>query len=352
MKVIDQNTIQTYYQALLDRRPDFVGVFYVGVKTTSVFCISTCRARKPKPENVVFYNTLKEALDNGFRPCKVCCPTEKSHDTPKEIEEAIALVKSDPKQKVSDNSLRKLGISPDLVRRWFKANYNITFHTFQRMYRINIAFNELKEGKNATRTAFDSGYGSLSGFGYTYKKILGKSPKNNTNGNIILINRFTTPLGPMFICASEKGITLLEFVDRKMLESEIRDIQLLLGASVIIGENDCMIKAKNQLSQYFEGSRQSFDVPVDAPGTDFQKAVWHNLQKIPYGSTSTYLDQARQLNKPTAVRAMGTANGANRISIIIPCHRVIGSDGKLTGYGGGLHRKQWLLNHEQKHKLV
>lgn len=348
MLVTDNKTIKKYYEALVNKDQSFVGIFFVGVKTTSVFCIATCRARKPKFENVEFYTTFKEALDNGYRPCKICKPTENANQAPEQIELAIKLVKENPKEKITDYQLRQLDISPETVRRWFKKNYGITFQAYQRMYRINNAYQELKKGKNATHTAFDSGYESLSGFGYTFKKIIGKSPQNSSEKQVILISRLTTPLGPMFICATEKGVCLLEFVDRKMLETEFKDLQKRLNAQILTGENNHIKQAKQEISEYFKGTRKNFTVNLETPGTEFQNLVWNGLKSIEYGRTASYQQQAGKLKKPKAVRAVARANGYNRISIIIPCHRVIGKDGNLTGYGGGIERKKWLLAHEQK----
>jgi AraC family transcriptional regulator of adaptative response/methylated-DNA-[protein]-cysteine methyltransferase len=349
MLIQDQNTVEKYYQALLERDQSFVGIFFVGVKTTSVFCIATCRARKPKKENVEFYTTFKEALNNGYRPCKICKPTENANQAPAQVEKAIALVKEHPKEKITDYQLKQKGIRPEIVRRWFKKNYGMTFHAYQRMYRINNAFLELKQGKNATHTAFDSSYESLSGFGYTFKKLVGKSPKQSKDKNIILINRLTTPIGPMFVCATQKGICLLEFVDRRMLETEFKDLQKRLNANIIVGENVHTKQVNKEIKEYFEGARKVFQVALETPGTDFQNKVWNSLQAIEYGTTTSYQEQAQNINNPKAIRAVASANGNNRIAIIIPCHRVIGKDGKLTGYGGGIERKKWLIDHEKKH---
>ncbi len=332
MLVTDKKQMKTYYQALIDREPSYVGIFYVGVKTTSIFCISTCRARKPKFENVEFYTTFKEALDSGYRPCKICKPTENANEAPVQVKAAIKMVKETPKEKITDYQLKQNGISPELVRRWFKNNYGMTFQAFQRMYRINHAFQELKGGKKTTDTAFDAGYESLSGFGYTYKKFVGKSPKKSIDNNIILISRLTTPLGPMFICATDKGVCLLEFVDRRMLETEFKDLQKLLSAKIIAGDNQHIKQAKKEMAEYFDGQRKTFDVKLQTPGTGFQNLVWEYLKEIPYGKTSTYQQQAEKIKKPKAIRAVASANGFNRISIIIPCHRVIGGNGNLTGY--------------------
>ena len=348
MPVTESDKIDNYYQALIDRNSAFTGIFYVGVKTTTVFCIATCRARKPKKENVEFFENFKEALQNGYRPCKVCKPTENANKPPEQVEQAIELVKLNPKEKISDYRLRQENISPDLVRRWFKDHYNITFHAYQRMYRINNAYKELKEGKKTTDAAFDLGYESLSGFGYTYKKILGKSPAKSQTKNVVLIDRTTTPIGPMFICATEKGICLLEFTDRKMLETEFKDLQRLLKAEILTGENAHIKQVKRELNEYFEGKRTQFDVALDTPGTEFQSLVWEKLKQIPLGETTNYQALAENLEKPNAVRAVANANGHNRISIIVPCHRVIGKDGNLTGYGGGIERKKWLIEFEKK----
>ncbi len=324
-------------------------VFYCGTKdkTTSIFCIATCRARKPKFENVEFYSSFKEALAAGFRPCKICKPTENANQAPTEVVQAIEMVRNSPKQKITDYQLKQAGIGPELVRRWFNKHYGMTFQSYSRMLRINNAVIELKSGKGATDTAFDSGYESLSGFGYTYKKLVGKSPKQATN--VIVIDRFTTPLGPMFVCANNEGVCLLEFVERRMLETEFRDLQRLLDAQIMAGENQHTKQAKEQIAQYFAGERQAFSVPLITPGTEFQQQVWQGLNLIAYGETASYAQQAQRIDNPKAVRAVARANGANRIAIIVPCHRVIGKDGSLTGYAGGLERKRWLLEHERAH---
>ena len=352
MLVSDPKTIDTYYQALVERKASYVGSFYVGVKTTSIFCIATCRARKPKRENVEFYTTLKEVLDDGYRPCKICKPTQNGNEIPEPVAEAIQLVKSRPKEKVSDQVLRNHGISPELVRRWFKKHYGLTFHAYQRMFRINTAYQEIREGKKATATAYDNGYESLSGFGYTYKKLVGQSPLKSGQQSMILMSRLPTPIGPMFICATNRGVCLLEFVDRPALETELKDLQRLLKARIIAGENEHIRQAKRELAEYFAGKRGDFEVALDLPGTPFQRTTWEALGQIPFGTRSTYGGQAKRIGNPKAVRAVGTANGANRVAIIVPCHRVVGVGGKLTGYGGGLERKRWLLQHEEQYKAA
>lgn len=172
MLVTDKKLIQRYYKALVEKDEQFTGIFYAGIKTTGVFCITTCRVRKPKPENVTFYTEVKELLQNGYRPCKICRPTENANQPPTEVLQAMDLLKEKPGRKVSDFELKQAGLSPEKIRRWFKKHYGLTFQAYQRMIRINLAFQELKNGKSVTGSAFDSGYESLSSFGYSFKKMV------------------------------------------------------------------------------------------------------------------------------------------------------------------------------------
>ncbi|WP_313354959.1 methylated-DNA--[protein]-cysteine S-methyltransferase [Kosakonia cowanii] len=349
MKISDPVQCANWYQALLDRASEYTGVFFVGVKTTGVFCISVCRARKPKRENVEFYSDMKSALAAGFRPCKVCRPTENACSAPDFIEQAVTLVRNNLKSRISDTQLRERNISPERVRRWFLQHHGMTFQAFQRMMRVNVALQELKGGRSATDVAFDSGYESLSGFGYTYKKLTGAAPSEGRQ--TIMIHRFTTPLGPMFVCATARGVCLLEFVDRRMLETEFSDLQRLLNARILAGENEHTRQAEKEISDYFAGQRRHFDLALDLPGSAFQRLVWQGLQDVPYGQTTHYQCLAERIAKPLAVRAVAAANGANRVAIVIPCHRIIGKNGTMTGYGGGIARKKWLIEHEARHML-
>ncbi|MDC7706607.1 methylated-DNA--[protein]-cysteine S-methyltransferase [Vogesella indigofera] len=167
----------------------------------------------------------------------------------------------------------------------------------------------------------------------------------------ILLHRFHSPLGPMFVCASEQGVCLLEFAVSRRVEREFEDLQRLLHTRIVAGENAHTRQAEAEIGEYFAGTRQQFGVALHLPGTAFQQQVWDALQAIPYGDTASYQQQAERLGNPAAIRAVAGANGANRVSIIVPCHRVIGKDGSLTGYGGGLQRKAWLLQHEQRNRF-
>ncbi|MCZ7557497.1 MAG: methylated-DNA--[protein]-cysteine S-methyltransferase [Bacteroidia bacterium] len=342
-------TFEEMYDAIGTRDSMYEGVFITAVKTTGIFCRPSCRARKPKPENVEFFPTAQEALRSGYRPCMLCKPMERRDETPDFIRGIINLVRNNPFDRIKDADIRERGLEPSQLRRWFLKHHNMTFHAYQRMLRINTAYQRISEGGTVTEAAFDSGYDSLSGFGERYRDIFGAAPTRTKNTAVISIVRLTTPIGPMFAGASADGLCLLEFTDRRMLEREFLDLRRYKNAVILPGTNRHLEQTERELREYFAGERKDFTVTIDAPGTPFQEAVWRVLTRIPYGETRSYAQQAEALGNTKAVRAVAYANGMNRISIIIPCHRVIGADGSLTGYGGGLHRKRWLLDFEKKH---
>ncbi len=344
LSISDENA----YQALMKKDPQFEGLFFAAIKTTGIFCRPTCRARKPKRENVEFFQTAKEAMDYGYRPCKICRPLEYPDEILPEIKSLLNEIEQNPSEKITDFKLTQKGIDPARVRRWFIKNHGMTFHAYQRMFRINNALRNIKKGDKVIEAAYEAGYESLSGFQHSFKKAIAGTPSESIKKNILSFERFSTPLGPMIIIGNEEGIYLLEFTDRRMLETELKQLEKKFKSTILPGTNKHIKELKKQLNEYFEGRRKNFDVPLKIFGTDFQKKAWAALVKIPYGTTRSYKRQAETIGNPKAVRAAGTANGMNRIAIVIPCHRVIGENGKLTGYGGGLWRKQWLLDHEVK----
>lgn len=190
------------------------------------------------------------------------------------------------------------------------------------------------------------------------KAILKKPEENPTENWIdqerkekaatfIYLNRITTPLGPMLIGTTDDGLCLLEFTDRSMLEAQLNRLQKYYKGTFISGSNKIIDQTASEITEYFEGKRRRFSVPMNVPGSEFQKKVWKQLMDVPYGTTRSYKEQAIGIGNLKAIRAVASANGNNRIAIIIPCHRVVGSNGSLTGYAGGLWRKRYLLNLER-----
>ena len=337
----------TMYNALLKKDSSYNGIFFAAVKTTGIFCRPTCTARKPDKKNVEFFKSPKDALERGYRPCKICQPLNKPGETPDYIRRVLKEIDTDPTLKIKDGDLRARKIEPHTIRRWFLKNHGMTFHAYQRTRRINAAFKQIQKGENVTNTAFDTGYESLSGFTDTFKTVIGKSPAKSKNQQVVDYTRLETPLGTMIACANTDGVCLLEFADRRMLETELNHLRKRLGATIIQGKNKHLDELSTELEDYFRGNLKEFTVPLVQIGTDFQKDVWYELLKIPFGQTRSYKQVAQAISQPSAVRAVANANGMNKIAIIIPCHRVIGNNGHLTGYGGGLWRKKWLLDHEQ-----
>lgn len=335
------------YQASLEKDSTFEGTYWMAVKTTGIFCRPTCTARKPKRENVEFFLDTKEAIESGYRACKVCKPLEKLNETPRYIQELLNELMRDESLKIKDADLMTRHIEPVTVRRWFLKNHGITFQAYQRKLRMNKAFKKIKNGESIIAAAIDSGYESLSGFNERFKNIVGVSPKNTKMQGIIDLKRIETPLGPMFACAVDEGICLLEFTDRKNMDKQFASLSKSLNAEIVQGENKHFQQLEKELQEYFEGKRKTFDVPLYITGTEFQEKVWHLLCEIPMGETRTYKQQSEFLGNPKAIRAVGTANGINKIAILVPCHRVIGSNGDLVGYAGGIWRKQKLLELEK-----
>lgn len=337
------------YTALLEKDSTYEGIFFIGVKTTGIFCRPTCTARKPKKQNVEFYASTHEALLHGYRPCKICHPLGQKGEYPDWLKPLMDEIEAQPEIRFKDSDLHARNIDPSRVRRWFKKHHGMTFQAYLRTLRISGAFGRIKYGEKVIDTAFESGYESLSGFTDSFKKATGFSPNKSTDKDIVVTTRILTPLGPMLAGATDDGICLLEFIDRRMLETQVQRLKKVLKAEFIPGTNPHFEILNQQLEEYFEGTRQKFNVPLVTAGTEFQEKVWQALQEIPYGTTRSYKEQAERVGNPKAVRAVARANGDNRIAIIIPCHRVIGSDGGLTGYGGGLWRKRYMLDLEKSH---
>jgi len=334
------------YRAILARDSSYEGIFITAVKTTGIFCRPSCPAKKPHRENVEFFSTPLEAMQQGYRACKRCTPLQPNGDTPPAIRDLLQTLGAQPTGRLRDHDLRQRGMDPSWVRRWFKRNYGVTFHAYQRALNLGQALQHLGIGADVTTTAFDNGYESLSGFQEAIRQFTGRSPSENRDTVVVYLSRVLTPLGPMLAGATQDGVCLLEFMDRRMLRTQLVRLVDRWNCAFAPGTAAASAQLKEELAAYFSGGLQAFSVPLITEGTAFQEQVWEELRGIPYGQTWSYRRLARRLGKPNAARAVGRANGDNRIAIIIPCHRLIGSHGSLTGYGGGLWRKRWLLRNE------
>jgi len=336
------------YRALLQRDAEYDGLFFVAVKTTGVFCRPTCHAKKPLRKNVVFLSSTAEALAAGFRACKLCRPMEVSGTMPSWLAGLMKRVDADPLRRWTDREIRAQGVDPARVSRWFKSNHGLTFHGYSRCRRLAGALAQLSVGDDPTTVALNAGYESLSGFRDAFQKWFGTTPGRIAGGGPLLtINRIPTPLGPMVAAADDEHLFLLEFADRRMLETQIKRLSKRLNCRFSPGDNRVVEQTQAEITDYFAGRRQQFTIPFQMLGTPFQRSVWELLLTIPYGQTSSYQRLAVRAERPSAQRAVGRANGNNPLAILVPCHRVVRSDGSLCGYGGGVRRKEWLLRHEK-----
>ncbi len=347
MKTLTLPSHTEMLQAVQNKNAEYDGVFFTAVKTTGVFCRPNCPARRPLPQNIEFYAKARDALFAGYRPCKRCRPLEPRDQPPTWLKPLLDAIDEDPARRWTDQDIRALGVEPGRVRRWFQKHYDMTFHAYSRGRRLGLALGRIRHGSSVTAAAFDHGYDSLAGFHEAFTKLVGVAPSTARTQTQVVITRIATPLGPMIAGASDTAVCLLEFADRRMLETQLRRMTQRLQCRLTPGTNEVLDQLASELEEYFAGKRRTFASPLMAPGTEFQQTVWKALVEIPSGETESYGALARRIGRPTAVRAVARANGDNRIAILIPCHRVVGSDGKLTGYGGGLWRKQRLLEIEQ-----
>lgn len=348
--ITDNKIREQYYKALLEKDSKFDGIFFAAIKTTGVFCHATCRARKPKFENCEFYKTAEEALLAGYRPCKICQPLSHPRQISEDIQKLITAVEENPEKRWQEADFQALGLNSTTVRRQFKKYYNMTFVQYARSRRMGIAFREIQSGASVIDQQLAIGYQSASGFNDAFTRIMG-NPVKKTDIKLFMANFIFTPIGRMFAIADDHFLYLLEFENRRGLEREIERLRQYHNARIIQGTNSILKQLNDELDHYFSGKSADFTIPIYYQGTDFQGAVWKLLQEIPVGETRNYKDLALALGDSRKVRAVGNANGANQISILIPCHRVIASSGDLGGYGGGIERKQYLLDLEKKISL-
>ncbi|MBM5812471.1 MAG: methylated-DNA--[protein]-cysteine S-methyltransferase [Gammaproteobacteria bacterium] len=323
------------------------GVFYTGVRTTGIFCRPSCTARKPRPENVEFFATPREASFSGYRPCKRCRPLHADGQAPDWVQRLLARVEREPAVRIRAAELRASGIDPARARRWFQNHYGMTFQAWCRSRRLGEAFRRIREGAAVSEIAGAAGFESESGFRAAFARAFGSAPRRSAADTAVLLDWIPSPVGPLIAGATDEGLCLLEFSDRRMLEAQIRTLQRRIGGVLLPGRHRWLQALRQQLGEYFAGQRRNFELPLVIRGTDFQQKVWRALLTIPYGATWSYQQLAARVGQPAASRAVGTANGMNRIAIVIPCHRVVNADGRLGGYGGGVWRKQALLDLER-----
>lgn len=336
------------YAALTRRDPALDGVVFVAVRTTGVFCRPVCPARTPKLENIEFLTSPEEALAAGFRPCKRCRPLDDPDAESGLVARLLDLVEADPSRKWSEEDLRSLGVEPATARRQFQRRFDMSFSQYVRARRLGQAFRTLKDGERVIEAQLEAGFQSGSGFRDAFAGAFGEPPHRARAARIFHMTWIDTPLGPMLAVGEGEWLHMLEFTGREQIEGHLDRYRRRFNAAVLPGESPALTRIRDELDDYFSGRRLDFSSRIAEAGTPFQQQVWDALRAIPPGETRSYADIAQAVGRPSAVRAVANANRLNRCGVILPCHRVIGSDGSLTGYAGGLWRKQWLLDHERR----
>src|SRR6188472_246226 len=269
---------ETMYRALVNRDPSFEGIFYIGVRTTGIFCRPTCPAKKPARENVDFFATSTDALENGYRPCLRCHPLDPNARPPKLIARLRAEVEKAPGGRIAEKELRDLGIDPSTARRQFKRHYGMTFQAYHRARRMGLALREVRKGERVGDVRNGSGFESESGFRDAFTRIFGEPPTAAKAQGGLFAERIETPLGAMLAIADDEGLRLLEFVDRRAMERELSILRNRLRTNVVPGEHQCLDAVRSQLADYFSGKNLEFNVPLAPVGSPFQLRTWKLLQ--------------------------------------------------------------------------
>ncbi len=329
----------TAWAAFMRRDRSWDGRVIGAVQTTLIYCKPSCPARRPKRENVIFYQSIDEARAAGFRPCLRCKPDEVGRDR-EAVASAVKLIEQADETVTLSDVAAAVGYAPHHFQRIFKRDLGVSPAEYARGLRNRRTEKALKANERITDAVYDAGYQSPSGFYDDAKERLGMTPsawREGGRGETIRWTTFESPLGELFIAATSKGICRLTFDDSE-------------GSLHRLFPNATIVKDEGDLREFVAGTLKAIetplaapDLPIDVAGTAFQEAVWRELRRIPTGETRSYSQIAAAIGHPKAVRAVGTANGDNHVSVLIPCHRVIRSDGSLGGYGGGLDRKKILL---------
>jgi AraC family transcriptional regulator, regulatory protein of adaptative response / methylated-DNA-[protein]-cysteine methyltransferase len=332
----------TAWAAFMRRDRSWDGRIIGAVHTTGIYCKPSCPARRPRRENVTFYSSGEEARAAGFRPCLRCKPDEVGRDR-EAIARAVKLIERAEEPLSLAELAEAVGYAPHHFQRLFKRDLGVSPAEYRRGLRNQRTQQALKTNGRVTDAVYDAGYESPSGFYSDAKERLGMTPsawRDGGRGETIRWTHFDSPLGQMLIAATSKGICRLTFDDS---EASLR--RLFPNATIVKDEGGLKDLVEGALAA-IERPLAMPDLPLDVAGTAFQEAVWRELRKIPAGETRSYAEIAAAIGAPKAVRAVGSANGDNHVCVLIPCHRVIRSDGSLGGYGGGLDRKKKLLEAE------
>lgn len=330
-----------------DSRAD--GTFYYSVRTTGVYCRPSCAARPARPENVRFHATRADAEQAGFRPCKRCKPGAPSlaAQHASKVTEACRIIEASEAVPALKILAKRVGASPYHFHRVFKQVTGLTPREYAAARRERRVRSELGRGGTVTEAIFDAGYNSNARFYEKANEVLGMTPTRYRAGGANTDIRFAIgecSLGAILVARSERGVCAILMGDDP---GELaRDLQDRFPRANLIGGDEAFENLVARVVGYVEAPAVGLDLPLDVRGTAFQQRVWRALRKIPAGSTATYTDIAKRIGSPKSVRAVAQACAANALAVAIPCHRVVRTDGTLSGYRWGVERKRTLLERE------
>jgi len=337
------------WAAVVRRDPTADTVFYYSVRSTGVYCRPSCPARLPLRENVRFHVTCADAERAGFRPCKRCRPNEPSlaarHASG--VATACRLIEDAEEMPALDTLADAVGMSRFHFHRVFKAVTGLTPKAYATAHRTSRVRDELTRSATVTDAIYGAGFNSNGRFYATSSKVLGMTPTDFRAGGSGASIRFAVgecSLGSILVAASEKGVCAILLGDDP--DRLTRDLQDRFPKARLTGDDAEFQRWVARVVGFVEAPRLGLDLPLDVRGTAFQQRVWRALSEIPVGSTVSYAEIAEKIGAPKAVRAVAQACAANTLAVAIPCHRVVRSDGALTGYRWGVERKRALLDRE------
>jgi len=339
------------WQAVCERDRAAEGKFYFAVVTTGVFCRPNCAARQPRRENVRFFETIAAAEAAGFRACKRCRPTGISVERAQAdaVSQACHLIDEAETPPVLADLARAVGMSPFHFHRVFKAALGVTPKDYAAARRLERLKRELDDGTPVSQAIYGAGFGSSSRLYETTHATLGMTPaafQKGAKGKRIAWTVTATTLGPLLLAATADGVCMIEFgEDEATLEAELA---ARFPEALRTRDDSTLGRHVAALTAYIATPSKGLSLPLDIQGTAFQRRVWRALQAIPPGHTATYGEVAAALGQPTAARAVARACATNELALAIPCHRVVGSDGRLAGYRWGVERKLALLAAEKQ----
>ncbi len=345
----ESTTTDSRWAAVIARDAGADGTFFYSVRTTGVYCRPSCGARRPRPENVRFHATREDAEQAGFRPCKRCRPDRPSltEQHTAMVTEACRLIETSPRPPALEELAARAGLSPFHFHRVFKAITGVTPRAYAAAHRGERVRRELGRAPTVTAAMYESGYSSNGRFYDETERLLGMTPTEFRAGGANAEIRFAVgecSLGSILVASSVRGVCAILMGDDP--DALVRDLEDRFPRATLIGGDAAFEQLVARVVGFVESPGVGLDLPLDVRGTAFQQRVWRALREIPAGATASYREIAERIGSPRSVRAVAHACAANPLAVAIPCHRVVRSDGGVSGYRWGVERKRALLQRE------